>query len=163
MTIDEPRNPHHAATLERDEDPSRFRPPEVKAAQRLAATVGTHLHPGWLTTACVEEIMRKVVAHRSFFRSVFDELDADPKRIADRDKVLRQQERQSYDHQDDILERLTYIETERDLLHGYLRRMGSPYAPPLADPDARGADEDDARISREQRDAAAADAMPRTA
>lgn len=95
--------------------------------------------------------MRKAVAHRGFFRQVFDELDAPGSgALSDRGTVLRQQSTASLDDQDWILERLHEIGQERDRLEGWLRQMGSPYVDRY-DAQERGEDEDDRRISDERR------------
>lgn len=142
--------------------------PEAKAASRIASIIGTYLSPQWFTPAALEAIAAKVVANRAAVRSIFDELDADPNRLGVRDKTLRQQQVSHYSDEDQILERLHEIKRDREmwdaeehLLYGYLHGMGSTYA--LPDRDERGADEDDARLSRERADEAAAAGMPKVA
>jgi hypothetical protein len=135
--------------------------PESVAAERIAAAVSPHLSPAWLTERCIRDLCLKLVAHRDFVRAVFDELDADAKRIGDRGEVLKQQATSSLSDEDAILERLHHLRSEESYLNACLTAMGSRYAPKLRDEDERAAQEDTDRISAERASEKAVAGAPR--
>lgn len=159
MTLDdgpEIMSPRAAAAIERGDDPVL---PETAVAQRVGALLGKHLDPAWLTPRALTAIGNKVVANRAALRVLFDEVDADPRRLGDRKSVLRQDRPGSLSHEDVLLERLHHIDREREELLGWLRSMRSVHVE--YDPDERAAQEDTDRLNAERRAEKAADQAPR--
>lgn len=134
--------------------------PEVATARKLAEVVARYLDPKWLTPACLEQVMGKVVAHRGVFRTAFDDLDADPKRLPDDDFRLQQQATPNLDDVDWWREHVHHLKAEYDEAATTLRRVIASRTEPLFDRDEAGADEDDRRISQARADEKAADAAP---
>lgn len=124
--------------------------PEVEAASRIASLLDKHQNPRWLTPACLQYVSSKVVGHRHAVAAIFDELDADPKRIPEREFRLQQQAVAAFDDRDFFLEQAAYhLAGYRDAC-AVLSKMGVPQD--LYDADFRGEREDDRRISQERRD-----------
>lgn len=124
--------------------------PEYKAAEKLAAVIGTHLQPPWFTTAALEEVMRKLVAHRPFVRTVLDELDEDPHRLTERKVMLRQERTPDFEDAEWWGEHVHHLKREYEDALAIFERVQA--ADRSARQDVRGADEDDARIGRERAD-----------
>lgn len=160
MALDDERLPWPAAeAMERGENPQPDRLPENKAAARLAGVIGTHLQPAWLTNAALEDVCRKVIAHRGFFRTVFDELDADPKRLPEPHRDLRETRVNEVESVDWWAEHVHHLKREyEDALAIYERVRSGRIAE--YDPDARDRDREDDRLREERQDATAADAAP---
>lgn len=102
----------------------------------------------------------KCVANRAAIRRIFDQLDADPNRLEERDKVLRRQHVNEQDSVEWWEEHAHHLRREYEDALAIHERVK---AGTMADysPDERGADEDSARISRERADFANAQALPK--
>lgn len=136
--------------------------PETKAAERLAAAIGSHLQPAWFTTAALVAVCKKVIAHRGFFRGVFDELDATPGRIGERDVVLRQQSTQQLSDPDYWAEHVHHLRRELTDAEAILERVKAGTIADF-DPDARDRDREDDRERVARQDEAASAGAPRIA
>lgn len=159
MTIDDERtNWLHHEHIETDTTPMTS---EGEAAARLVSLVATHLDRRYVTDRLLRDIAGKVVASRDVVRAIFDRLDADPNAIAQRDRVLRQQQTAALSDEDEALERAAHHKRGYEQAMRSLAAMGSVYAGSLVDRDGRAADEDSARIARERADEHAAAGMPR--
>lgn len=132
---------------------------ENVAAKRIADLIGVHLEPKWLTPLALQDVCKKLVAHRPAVRAVLDELDADPARLSPRGVLLKQQRTGVLSEEDEALEAAHYHRQGYAAAVGVLRALGSRYVPEF-DPDERDADRQDAAISRERRDEEA-DRMPK--
>ena len=126
--------------------------PETAAAERIASMIGEYLSPTWLTDTCLKTIGAKVVAHRMTIRSVFDELDADPARIPDRDVVLRQQATSTLTDAEALDEDIHLLQRELADKRAMRARIGSL---PEYDPDEVAADRADVRAREQAQDEAA--------
>lgn len=150
MTLDEPRNPHHAAALERGEDPSK-----PSAQFRLATLLAEHdnLH----TIHHQMLVAGRVLA---FLPRIQSWADADNRPQVG--KQLRQQQVASQSDEDFFIEQAHYhLAGYRDAM-AVLSKMGSVYARDY-DPDARGEREDERREREARQDEAGAQNAPRMA
>lgn len=128
--------------------------PETEAASRIASVLGEHLDPRWLTDQAMQAISSKVVAHRGFIRSVFDSLDANPRRLPERDVLLRQDATAQLDSAEWWGEHLHHLEREcADARAIYERVKAGTLAE--FDPDERDADRADAKAREVAQDEAA--------
>lgn len=158
MTVDDERtNWKHHEQIERDTIPLT---PEGQAAARLVSLVGTHLDRKYVTERLLCDIAAKYVAARDVVRQAFDELDADPKAIGQRDKVLRQQPTATLDQYDHLLELAAeHKQAWSDLCaeaEDLRRRRVAEF-----DPDAVAEDREDVRAKEQRQDDHAAENAPR--
>lgn len=158
MSLDDERTPWPAAeAIERGEDPQL---PETAAARRIGSLLAQHLHTPYLTPDFFAAIGAKCIANRQVIGAVFAEVDADPKRLPDRGKVLRQQATSSLSDEDHVLERLHHLKAEESYLNSVLAAMGSVYAPKLRDADEAAEDAEDRRLAEQRHDQHAAENAP---
>lgn len=154
MSLDDVRNPHHAAALERGEDPrTKFFATEQDIRERIARWLD---HDGTLSERYRLRQAGRILAERGWFVTVFGEIAPEGSRV-----LLQQQQVSHYSDEDAVLERLHELRAEEALLYGYLRDMKSVYADGY-DPDRLGEREDDRRLSQEARDEKAANDAPRS-
>lgn len=160
MSLDDERMSwKHAEQIERDATPQTV---ERIAAERIGRVISKHLDPGhWHTPRFWTEVGAKSIAHRGYIRGVFDELDADPRRIgAGNEPQRRQQQTARLDDADFWAEHVGHLRRELVDAEAIWERVKAGHVDRY-DPDTRAADEDDARVSRERADAAAATAVPK--
>lgn len=129
---------------------------ESRAAERLASAIGVHLQPKWLTNAALTDICKKIVAHRGFFRSVMDDLDADPTRLPERGLVLRQQGTQQFSDEDHWAEHVAHLRRELADAEAIWERVRQAAHVDRYDPDAVAQDREDTRTKEQRQDEHAA-------
>ena len=157
MSLDDPENWKHAEQIERG-DP--FTPDALRSIFDWFAS-----RADYLSERARYGLARAVIADRGCFVQWFAEVAPAPRR-----ELLQRDRRHELDSQDQIIEELALVQQEiADLLADEARLcsalvdIGSPYAPALVDRDARGGDEDDARLSAERAAEKAVGDAPRLA
>lgn len=156
MSVDDVPNWAHAQDLERGDVL-----PEVAAATRIAKMLGRYITPGEFSEASLQSLAGRVVAHRHVLVPLFEQVDADPARLGPKGIQLRQQPVSEQSDEDFFLGEAAYHKAGYEHAMAALAGMQSVYARSLADPDERGADEDDRRISQERADDDARGGAPR--
>lgn len=87
--------------------------PEVEAASRVVELVAKYLPArDVLSDAFMQRIGGAVVAHRHVLRPIFDAVDADPRRLGDRGRVLRRDPVLEFDTLEAIDEELDLLQRE---------------------------------------------------
>jgi hypothetical protein len=160
VSIDEPRNHVHAAMAADDQHPGWSKIPEVRVAERIGSLISRYMQSPYLTDDFWTAVGGKIAANRGVLRAVFDELDADPKRLRERGSVLRQQQTASLEDRDYWLQEAAIAKAAWREACANAEACGADHRD-LYDPDSRGEDEDDARIAAEARDEKARDQAPR--
>lgn len=136
--------------------------PEHDAAARIAQVIAEHLdRPRWITDEGIQVLAAKVVAHRGFIRGVFESLDAHPKRLPERDVVLRQEAYAQVDSVTFWEEHTAHLKREYEDSARILENARAGTLSQLVDRDERGADEDDRRLADEAASEKAIDAAPK--
>lgn len=161
MSLDDVRNPHHAAALERGDLPLTVERQESQRIGRLLAKYmdprGDHSERWWT------DLGGKVLAHHRHLTAVFADYEANPHRIGEKDPiVLRRQQVSRLDDLDWALEEANYHKTAYEAAVDMVDRIT---ARRLAehDPDEVAADREATRAKEQRQDEAASNDAPRVA
>lgn len=137
--------------------------PEVAAAQRAGSLLRRFVVSPYLTDEFWTEVGGKCVASRAALRVLFDELDADPRRLGERDKVLRQDRTAEIDDYDLLLEEAAWHKQQWAECCDAAESLRRRERVAEFDVDAREVDREDDRLREQRQDEAARQDAPRFA
>lgn len=130
--------------------------PEADAAARVGAYLSRYAEGRYLTEAFWTMVGGKAIAGRDVLRRMFDELDADPARLRERDVKLQQDATSQVDSVEYWAEHLHHIRRELEDAEAIYERVRRAHHVDRYDPDDVTQDREDDRSREERQDERAA-------